>query len=387
MKAHRAEFRFGRCAVCWTSSSGYYDWLKRVPSARKKENERLGARIRECRRTYGRPRIHKTLREEGERASAGRVERLMRREGIARVSRRRGKPWSACGGLGFQLVNGRYGRASTVVDDPVDSVKRLPWIPANVGIHGKPPLDVHKSIGSLPAARRPSMACAQWRTLPKPRQLTTKKSVSPFYTLELRTTRSASSHVVTSMTRLRSLPAGTISKRRAPSSGSSRMPADAAASPSPGPTTRRITTNGAGNRRDRLGAGRADRASERVSSRRLSSRLRSPRRDGVPSNGERARTMGRFSTATTSTLGMYANRPASGRADLSRAAGRSRHSSEIPGHQELRTPEWTLTGGCKLRRPPARRDSGRRADVQNVPRFRRPRYRSTGPERSTLSTT
>ncbi len=48
MKAHRADFPIrAMCRVLELSSSGYYDWLKRRPSARAIEDERLGAKIRE----------------------------------------------------------------------------------------------------------------------------------------------------------------------------------------------------------------------------------------------------------------------------------------------------------------------------------------------------
>ncbi len=96
MKAHRADFPIrAMCRVLELSSSGYYDWLKRRPSARAIEDERLGAKIREIwvdsRKTYGRPRVHKALRAAGEQVGTRRVARLMRKEGIAGVTRRRGK--------------------------------------------------------------------------------------------------------------------------------------------------------------------------------------------------------------------------------------------------------------------------------------------------------
>ncbi len=94
--AHRADFPIrAMCRVLELSSSGYYDWLKRRPSARAIEDERLGAKIREIwvdsRKTYGHPRVHKALPAAGEQVGTRRVARLMHKEGIAGVTRRRGK--------------------------------------------------------------------------------------------------------------------------------------------------------------------------------------------------------------------------------------------------------------------------------------------------------
>src|SRR5690606_24285164 len=83
------------------SASGYYDWSKRLPSARERDNQRLLGRIRELhedsRGTLGAGRMHEDLAEEGETASLNRVARLMATDGLQgwpRPKRRgqRGKP-------------------------------------------------------------------------------------------------------------------------------------------------------------------------------------------------------------------------------------------------------------------------------------------------------
>ena len=81
------------CRVLGISPSGYYAWLGRKPSARAKRDEELKRKIRhfhaESRGTYGRPRIHADLVEDGERISPKRVARLMKAEGLKGVCRRR----------------------------------------------------------------------------------------------------------------------------------------------------------------------------------------------------------------------------------------------------------------------------------------------------------
>lgn len=82
------------CRVLGVSTSGYYDWLRRTPSARAMANVVLIEAIRQAHKasdeTYGMPRIRAELREAGHAVSRKRVARLMRQSGIRGVSRRRG---------------------------------------------------------------------------------------------------------------------------------------------------------------------------------------------------------------------------------------------------------------------------------------------------------
>jgi len=74
------------CAVLGVSPSGYYDWLKRLPSERQRANEQLLTAIRReyeaSRQTYGSPRIQAALRQRGVRVGRQRVARLMRANGL-----------------------------------------------------------------------------------------------------------------------------------------------------------------------------------------------------------------------------------------------------------------------------------------------------------------
>ena len=91
--------RFGVEPICRTlgvSASAYYERASGRLSARRLEDERLLDRIRELHAAnyyaYGSRRIWKALVREGEQVGRGRVERLMRRNGI-QGAKRRGKPW------------------------------------------------------------------------------------------------------------------------------------------------------------------------------------------------------------------------------------------------------------------------------------------------------
>lgn len=92
--AHREEFPLGiLCRVLGVSRSGYFAWRCRPESRRERENRRLLGRIKAAhtsgKKMYGSPRVHKKLVSEGERCSRGRVERLMRVNGIRAQQKRK----------------------------------------------------------------------------------------------------------------------------------------------------------------------------------------------------------------------------------------------------------------------------------------------------------
>lgn len=95
MKAHQAKYPIATmCRVLEVSTSGYYAWLKRSPSARARANIELTEQIKtihqRSRCTYGQPRVHAELRAAGLRIGGKRVAHLMRSAGLQGASRRRG---------------------------------------------------------------------------------------------------------------------------------------------------------------------------------------------------------------------------------------------------------------------------------------------------------
>ena len=81
------------CCVLGVSTSGYYDWRDRPLSQTAQDNQRLLTKIRcfhqASRRTYGSPRIHRDLLDDGESVSRPRVARLMRNADIQSKMARR----------------------------------------------------------------------------------------------------------------------------------------------------------------------------------------------------------------------------------------------------------------------------------------------------------
>jgi transposase InsO family protein len=84
------------CQVLQVSPSGYYDWLKRPPSARQQANDQLGEAIRRVyeasRPPYGSPRIQAALQQQGLRVGRQRVARVMREHGLVGQAPRRKRP-------------------------------------------------------------------------------------------------------------------------------------------------------------------------------------------------------------------------------------------------------------------------------------------------------
>ncbi len=94
MSANQAIFSIvAMCRVLEVSASGYYAWRRRMMSVRAREDEQLQQRIRTIhllsRQTYGAPRIHAELQEEGARIGRKRVARLMKAADLQGVTRRK----------------------------------------------------------------------------------------------------------------------------------------------------------------------------------------------------------------------------------------------------------------------------------------------------------
>ena len=96
MKEHRDRYRLqSMCNVLNVSRSGYYQWKRRRPSNRERENTDLLRNIQKIykkrRKIYGSPRITNELNENGIRCGKNRVARIMKENGIRAYIRKRFK--------------------------------------------------------------------------------------------------------------------------------------------------------------------------------------------------------------------------------------------------------------------------------------------------------
>jgi len=92
--AHDSIFPIEKmCKVLGVSRSSYYSWLSRDPSKRSVENEELSNHIKKIyelsKRTYGSPRVTIKLQEEGLHVSRRRVARLMKRQNLKSIIRKK----------------------------------------------------------------------------------------------------------------------------------------------------------------------------------------------------------------------------------------------------------------------------------------------------------
>ncbi len=92
----RDEFPVRRmCTMLGVSSSGYYAWRTRPPSAREMANrelvEEIEAVFEESNETYGSPRVYWKLKRQGAKCSKNRIARLMRLRGLKAKQARRFK--------------------------------------------------------------------------------------------------------------------------------------------------------------------------------------------------------------------------------------------------------------------------------------------------------
>lgn len=95
--AHAGQFSVQRmCKVLKVGRSGYYAWGRRHRSTRAQANAELLERIRDeyqhSRQSYGSPRLHLALRQQGIACGRHRVARLMRASGLVARPKRRFQP-------------------------------------------------------------------------------------------------------------------------------------------------------------------------------------------------------------------------------------------------------------------------------------------------------
>ena len=87
------------CRAMNVQPSGFYAWLKRRPTVRKKMDERLKIHIRasnkKSRKTYASPGVHKDLNAEGLSVGNKRIARLMREGRFSLQSAPRSTRWSS----------------------------------------------------------------------------------------------------------------------------------------------------------------------------------------------------------------------------------------------------------------------------------------------------
>jgi putative transposase len=105
------------CRVVGASVSGFYAWLRAIPSRQNRAEAEAALRghisriFAAQRRVYGAPRIHAELRREGHRHARRRIERLMRDMGLQAQRGRRRKPETTTSRHDQPIAPNRLGRS------------------------------------------------------------------------------------------------------------------------------------------------------------------------------------------------------------------------------------------------------------------------------------
>jgi len=125
------------CRVLEISRSGFYAWLGRQESGRAREDRRLTALIRgifdESRKTYGAPRVHRTLRKRGVRCGMKRVARLMKAAGLRSKTKRKFRVKTTDSKHGHPIAPDLLGRDFTA-DGPNQAwASDITYIPTDEG--------------------------------------------------------------------------------------------------------------------------------------------------------------------------------------------------------------------------------------------------------------
>jgi putative transposase len=121
MAAHAEEHSVTQmCDVLEVSRSGYYAWRKRKPSAREQENRELAKQIRKeyqvSRKSYGSPRIHLALVEQGIACGKHRIARLMQKHRIVGKKAKKRRPTTSQRRPGTLAAPNLLNRAFTALE-------------------------------------------------------------------------------------------------------------------------------------------------------------------------------------------------------------------------------------------------------------------------------
>lgn len=137
IKAHRHEFPVEKmCKVLEVSKSGFYKWMKGIPSKQKLRREFLSKEIhnvyRASRSSYGSPRITKELNVQGIEVSQPLVAKLMRNEGLRSIIKKKYKV-TTDSSHNYQVAENKLNRNFSVKEQNLAWVSDLTYIPTNEG--------------------------------------------------------------------------------------------------------------------------------------------------------------------------------------------------------------------------------------------------------------
>ena len=127
------------CRVVGASVSGFYAWLRAIPSRQNRAEAEAALRghinriFAAKRRVYGAPRIHAELRREGHRHARRRIERLMRDMGLQARRGRRRRPQTTDSRHDLPIAPNRLGRSFVAERPDAVWLADISYIPTDEG--------------------------------------------------------------------------------------------------------------------------------------------------------------------------------------------------------------------------------------------------------------
>jgi len=125
------------CKILKVSRSSFYDWQKRKPSARQKENQQLTKEIKEVykasRNRYGSPKITKELTDKGWKISRPRVARIMRLEGLKSIINKKYRCTTTDSNHSFPVAGNHLARNFSASKSGQKWVSDITYIPTKQG--------------------------------------------------------------------------------------------------------------------------------------------------------------------------------------------------------------------------------------------------------------
>jgi putative transposase len=133
--AEKARYPIAKMCV-WldVSTSGYYEWVDRPPSATARRRTRLAALVRavfgECDGTYGYRRVHAALVRQGEGCGPELVREIMRELGLVPCQPRPWRPATTQAGAGAEAVPDLVGHDFSADAPSTKIVGDITYLPA-----------------------------------------------------------------------------------------------------------------------------------------------------------------------------------------------------------------------------------------------------------------
>lgn len=138
IQAHTKEFPVKvMCKVLQVSTSGFYAWRDRAPSAQQKQREQRSRQVATAfeasRKTYGSPRVYRELAGQGVKISENTVAKLMRRQQLRSKRVRRFVPATTDSRHDFPVAENLLGRDFTATAPNQKWACDITYVPTDEG--------------------------------------------------------------------------------------------------------------------------------------------------------------------------------------------------------------------------------------------------------------